>query len=31
MLLDKENLTRAERNQIKKAMKQLEKDLFGGE
>jgi hypothetical protein len=28
---EKENLTRAERNQIKKAMKQLEKDLFGGE
>ncbi len=28
---EKENLTKAERNQIKKAMKQLEKDLFGGE
>lgn len=28
---EKENLTKAERNQIKKAMKQLEQDLFGGE
>lgn len=27
---EKENLTRAERNQIKKAMKQLEAELFGG-
>ena len=27
---EKENLTRAERNQIKKAMKQLEEELFGG-
>ena len=26
---EKENLTREERNRIKKAMKQLEKDLFG--
>ncbi len=27
---EKENLTKAERNQIKKAMKQLELELFGG-
>ena len=27
---EKENLTREERNRIKKAMKQLETDLFGG-
>ena len=28
---EKENLSKGERNQIRKAMKQLEEDLFGGE
>ena len=28
---EKENLSKGERNQIRKAMKQLETDLFGGD